>query len=303
MVRDSRAEVFAFFLKKSSASFLIASLARAAHDPDMSLSTDIADFQRRDMEFDGKRKPVLVTGASGPAIIVIHEIFGFTPPLARFCRWLRDAGFRVYAPILVGTPDATNPDRPRDALAKMPGLCVSREFVLFATNRSSPITDWLKGLARQAHAECGGAGVGAIGMCLTGSFALSMAVDKSVLAPVLSQPSMPPMAKAGLDISPADLAVVKARTLAEGLCVRAYRFDGDPMSTEARFATLRRELGDAFLGTVLPDSAGNPNGLRAHGRPPHSVFTGDLIDAPDEPTRRAVDEVIGFFRERLGVGG
>jgi len=266
----------------------------------MALSTEIPDFHRRDMSFGGKTKPVLVTGERGPAVIVIHEVFGFTPALARFCRWVRDAGFRVYAPILVGTPDAQNPSRPRDALRKMPGLCVSREFVMFATNRSSPITDWLKALARQAHTECGGAGVGAIGMCLTGGFALSMAVDKSVLAPVMSQPSMPPMAKAALDISPADLAMVKARTLDEGLCVRGYRFDGDPMSTSARFETLQRELGDAFLGVVLPDSAGNPEGLRAHGHRPHSVFTGDLVDAPGEPTRQAVDEVIGFFKQRLG---
>jgi dienelactone hydrolase len=229
----------------------------------------------------------------------MHEIFGFTPPLARFCRWLRDAGFRVYAPILIGTPDATNPDRPSAALLKMPALCISREFVMFARNRSSPITDWLKGLARQAHEECGGAGVGAIGMCLTGGFALSMAVDKSVLAPVLSQPSMPPLAKAALDISAADLAIVKARTLAEGLCVRGYRFAGDPMSTDARFETLQREFGDSFLGVVLPDSAGNPDGLRAHGHAPHSVFTGDLIDAPGEATREAVDQVIGFFQEKL----
>jgi dienelactone hydrolase len=267
----------------------------------MVLCTEIADFRRRDMQFGDKTKPVLVTGQTGPAIIVLPEIFGLTPKLARFCRWVRDAGFRVYTPILVGTPDALNPDRPRDALAKMPALCVSREFVMFAVNRSSPVTDWLRALARTAHAECGGPGVGVIGMCLTGGFALSMAVDKSVLAPVMSQPSMPPMAKAGLDISRAELDAVRERTLAEGLCVRAYRFEGDPMSTAARFATLRRELGDAFLGTVLPDSAGNPEGLRAHGHKPHSVFTGDLIDAPDEPTRRAVDEVIAFFQERLGV--
>jgi len=268
----------------------------------MSLNADIADFARRDMAFGGRSKPVLVTGQTGPAIVVLPEIFGLTPKLARFCRWVRDAGFRVYTPILVGAPDASNPDRPRDALAKMPALCVSREFTLFATNRSSPVTDWLKALSRAAHAECGGPGVGVIGMCLTGGFALSMAVDKSVLAPVMSQPSMPPMSKAGLDISRAELDAVKARTLAEGLCVRGYRFEGDPMSTDARFATLRRELGAAFLGTVLPDSAGNPDGLRAHGRPPHSVFTGDLVDNPNSPTRRAVDEVIAFFSEKLRPG-
>ena len=50
----------------------------------MEASSDIADFSRRDITLLGKTKPVLLTGATGPAVIVIHE---FTPTLARFCRW------------------------------------------------------------------------------------------------------------------------------------------------------------------------------------------------------------------------
>lgn len=263
----------------------------------MSLGTDISDFSRREISHRGKTKPVLVTGDAGPAVIVIHEVFGFTPPLARFCRWVRDAGFRVYAPILLGTSDANNVEQM--SLTRMVGLCVSREFTILAANRSSPITNWLRGLAHVAHAECGGRGVGAIGMCLTGGFALCMAVDPLVLAPVMSQPGLPARSPGALDISPAELDQVKARTVTEGLCVRGYRFESDALSPPERFATLRRELGDAFLGVTLPDAAGNPAGMRAKGKPPHSVFTADLIDAPGEPTRRAVDEVIEFFRERL----
>ena len=70
----------------------------------MELTSDIADFTRRDLCLLDRTKPVLMTGSSGPAIIVIHEIYGFTPTLARFCRWLRNAGFCVYAPILFGKP-------------------------------------------------------------------------------------------------------------------------------------------------------------------------------------------------------
>jgi dienelactone hydrolase len=263
----------------------------------MTLSTDIADFRRRDMTFAGKTRTVLTTGAIGPAIVVMHEIFGFTPPLARFCRWLRHGGFRVYAPILLGTPDATNPETV--TLGRTIGLCISHEFTMLAANKSSPITNWLKALARQAHTECGGPGVGAIGMCLTGGFALAMAVDPVIMAPVLSQPGLPALNHAALDLSPAELAQVKARTAGEGLCVRGYRFEGDPLSRAERFATLRREFGDAFIGVELPDACGNPAGMKARGKPPHSVFTGDLIDAAGEPTRHAVDEVIAFFRERL----
>lgn len=265
----------------------------------VALSTDITDFRRRDMTFAGKTRTVLVTGAVGPAIVVMHEIYGFTPTLARFCRWLRDAGFRVYAPILLGTPDAANPEIV--TLGRTIGLCISHEFTMLAANKSSPITDWLKALARQAHAECGGPGVGAIGMCLTGGFALSMAVDPVILAPVLSQPGLPALNHAALDISPSGLAQVKARVASEGLCVRGYRFEGDTLSRAERFATLRREFGNAFVGVELPDACGNPAGMRARGKPPHSVFTGDLIDAAGEPTRQAVEEVIAFFKERLGV--
>jgi hypothetical protein len=263
----------------------------------MTLNTDIADFRLRDMTFAGKTRAVLVTGDAGPAIVVMHEIFGFTPTLARFCRWVRDAGFRVYAPILLGTPDAANPETV--TLGRTIGLCISREFTMLAANKSSPITDWLKALARQAHTECGGPGVGAIGMCLTGGFALAMAVDPVMLAPVLSQPSLPALNHAALDISPTELAQVKARAETDGLCLRGYRFEGDTLSRGVRFETLRREFGDAFVGRELPDACANPAGMKSRGRPPHSVFTVDLVDAAGEPTRQAVDEVVAYFQERL----
>jgi dienelactone hydrolase len=261
------------------------------------LSRDMSDFTRRDFTFNGKTKPVLTIGVTGPAVIVIHEVFGFTPPLARFCRWIADAGMRVYAPILLGKPDTSN--RERTGLGTILGLCVSREFTLFRANRASPVVDWLKPLARQAQEECGGPGVGVIGMCLTGGFALAMAVDPVVVAPALSQPSMPPFDHKALDISPADLSCVKDRAR-DGLELRAYRFEGDTLSRAERFETLRTEFGTAFHGTVLPDSAANPDGPMARaGKPPHSVMTGDLIDAPGEATKQAAEDVIAFFKTRL----
>ena len=262
----------------------------------MALSSDIADFTRCDRSLLGKTKPVLQTGTTGPAVIVIHEIYGFTPTLARFCRWVRDAGFRVYAPILFGAPDAGNAEKP--SLTRILSLCISREFAILRANRSSPVTDWLRALARLAHDECGGPGVGAIGMCVTGGFALSMALDPVVLAPVLAQPGVPALNPAALDITAADLELVRERAR-QGLELRGYRFEGDTLCRAVRFATLRSAFGDAFAGSELPDRAGNPAGMKAQGKPPHSVFTGDLIDAPGQPTRAAVDEVIAFFRRAL----
>ena len=264
------------------------------------LSADVSDFKRRDVTHGDLTRPVLVSGDRGPAVIVIHEIYGFTAPTARFCRWVRDAGMRVYAPILFGAADASNPENAGPG--RILGLCVSREFNMFAAGRSSRVVDWLRPLARDAHSECGGAGVGVIGMCLTGGFALAMAVEPAVLAPVMSQPGLPARTKDGLDVSPADLARIRDRTEREGLQVRGYRFDGDPLCPPERFARLERELGPGFRGESLPQSAGNPAGLKAQGRPAHSVFTTDLVDAAGEPTRRAADAVIAFFRERLNAG-
>jgi dienelactone hydrolase len=226
-------------------------------------------------------------------------VFGFTPTLARFCRWIAAAGFRVYAPVLFGAPDASNAEK--IDVGRIISLCISREFNMLASNRSSAVTTWLRQLAALAHSECGGPGVGAIGLCLTGGFALSMAVDPVLLAPVLGEPSLPVLNHRALDIAPADLACVKARTRENGLTIRGYRFQGDTLSRPERFETLRTELGAAFVGTELPDACGNPAGMRSQGKKPHSVFTVDLVDAPGEPTRNAVDEVIAFFREKLGV--
>jgi hypothetical protein len=68
-------------------------------------------------------------------------------------------------------------------------ICIHREFNVWYTGKSSPIVEWLRALARKAHADCGGRGVGAIGMCFTGGFALAMMTESTVVAPVLSQPS------------------------------------------------------------------------------------------------------------------
>ena len=265
----------------------------------------LEDFTRTSFRHDGTDHPVLRSG-TGPAVVVIAEFPGITPQVAGFARRVRDMGCTVVLPVLFGVPG-------RDALAgssrrvaaggvrTAAQVCISREFSLFALGRTSPVIPWLRALARAEHARCGGPGVGAVGMCLTGGFALAMATDESVLAPVLSQPSLPlPLGRRRretTDISEADLAVVEQRCAA-GLQVLGVRFEGDRLSPGTRFATLRRWLGDAFVAIELPDAAANPDGFGA----PHSVLTTHLVDREGEPTREALDEVLGLFRERLLVG-
>ena len=253
----------------------------------------LEDFDRRGLTFLGKTRRVYVAG-TGPAVIVMTEMPGISPHVARFARWVRDAGFTVYMPHLFGR-DGAVPTKGR-ALATMARGCISREFRAFQANDSGPVTVWLRALAAHAHGEAGGKGVGAIGMCFTGNFALSMMLEKSVLAPVLSQPSLPIGNPAGMHIAPDELVAVKARMDAEDLTVLAYRFDGDSFCRAARFDAYSAALGDRFVGTVIPDSAANPDSMM---KMPHSVVTHHLIDEEGQPTREALDAILAFFRMRL----
>ncbi len=253
-------------------------------------------FEETTFEHAGVSRGVYCRG-SGPGVVVIHEIPGITPEVAGFARRVADEGFRVYAPSLFGTPN--KPYSAGYIAGQMLRACISREFHVLARGESSPITDWLRALCRRAFAECGGPGVGAIGMCLTGNFALSLMVDESVMAPVLSQPSLPfPLSgahKRALHLSEADLAVVKRRA-SQGCGVLGLRFTRDPMCPPERFDRLRRELGDGFEAVEIDSGPGNAHGIP---RTAHSVVTKDLVDEAGHPTQEALHRVLALFHERL----
>lgn len=271
------------------------------------MSDLLADFARADFTHEAVTHHYYRLG-SGPAVIVLAEVPGITPKVIEFARRVAATGLTVYVPSLFGTdgaapmPDGVG-DLPRTGAtwAKSLGrICVSREFTVLATGRSSPVVGWLRGLAAQAHTECGGPGVGAVGMCVTGGFALAMAVDDRLLAPVLSQPSLPlrltPGRKRSIDISDDDLAVVQARC-ARGLKVFGTRFEGDCLVPDERFAFLKNKLGAAFIDASLPADAANP----AARTPPHSVLTEHLDDRPGQRTRQTLDDVLDFLATRLEV--
>lgn len=264
------------------------------------------DFERTTFTHDGKERDVFRRG-SGPAVIVMAEMPGITSAVLRFADDVASLGLTAVVPHLFGTPGKSLGGSKRTAvpylLSSVVPACVSREFTVWATNRTSPVVDWLRALARTEHERCGGPGVGAVGMCFTGGFALAMSVDDAMIAPVLSQPSLPFTMTKGqrrsIDCSPDDLAVVKERCAASGLQVMGLRFEGDRNVPPERFAFLREELGDAFIAVELADADANPDALL----PPHSVLTEHLVDEPGTPTRQAYDDVLSFFAGRLGVAG
>ncbi|MEM1246179.1 MAG: dienelactone hydrolase family protein [Acidobacteriota bacterium] len=265
---------------------------RSLSAEDLQRHDDLADFAPEEHTYLGRTKTVFRAG-TGPAVIVMTEMPGITYFVARFARRVRDAGFTVFLPQMFGTPG--RPMSTPYMLGSLSRACISREFRAFSSNRSSPITAWLRALAAAVHPDCGGEGVGAIGMCFTGNFALSLMLEPAVKAPVLSQPSLPLGRAGGMHIAPDELAEVKERLEREDLVVLGYRFQNDKLCRAERFAAYREALGDRFRGRELPDEAG------ATGAPidPHSVVTVHLVDEEGEPTREAVDEILDFFRERL----
>jgi dienelactone hydrolase len=257
----------------------------------------LEQYDETRFEYDGLTRRLFVRG-EGPGIVVMHEVPGIYDAVVEFADRLVAEGYRVYMPELVG--EAGRPFSNGYAMQSIARACIAREFHVLASRSSSPITKWLRALARKAHADCGGRGVGCIGMCLTGNFGLAMMVDEAVMAPVLSQPSLPfPFGrdrKAALHVSHADLSIIKER-VASGACkVLGLRFSGDPMCPPERFETLRNELGEGFEGIEIDSSKGNSHGNAATA---HSVVTKDLVDEEGHPTRAALDRVISFFAESL----
>lgn len=221
---------------------------------------------------------------SGPGVVVVHEIPGITPKVTQFANEVVDAGFTVVMPSLVGTPGK---DISGGYLAgSMLKVCISKEFTHWALNQTSPVIGFLRALARSLHLEVGGPGVGAVGMCFSGGFALGMMLDDVIVAPVLSQPSMPfPVGAArgaDLNLSPDDRAVIAQRA-ADGCQVLGLRFTGDK-AVGTRFDSLRELLGDAFIAIELPSTSPRD----------HSVLTEQRDEA-------SVRRVIEFFQEKLLV--
>jgi dienelactone hydrolase len=243
--------------------------------------TALKGWTRSTFEAAGLEREVWTKG-SGPAVIVVHEVPGITPKVQHFAEEVVGCGFTVAMPSLVGTPgqEMSNGYAVRSLLK----VCVAREFVSLATNRTSPVIAWLRALARDMHGRAGGKGVGAVGMCFSGGFALGMMVDDIMVAPVLSQPSLPfPVGRkraADLNLSPDDAAVIAQRA-AEGCEVLGLRFTGDKLVGD-RFASLRTLLGDAFIAVELPSSKPSD----------HSVLT-------EQRDEESVQRVLQFFRDKL----
>jgi len=259
---------------------------------------DLTGWMREPFSAAGFTYDVYRKGA-GPGVVLIPEMPGIHPGVLALGNHLVDNGFTVVIPSLYGTPGA--PALRAGALGVIARGCVAKEFAAFATNKDRPISHYLRALARDLNAKTPGRGVGVIGQCFSGGFALAAAVDDSVLAPVMSQPSLPmpltPRQRADSGVTDAELKIIEKRAADEGLCALGLRFSGDPLVPAERFRTLKDRLGNAFEVIELDSAKGNPVGF---GRMAHSVLTLEVRETPGNPAYAARKRVVEFLKERLG---
>jgi dienelactone hydrolase len=243
-----------------------------------SVRMDLLDSWAKDeFSHDGVTHPTYRKG-TGPGVVIIHEIPGLTPATMRFAEEVVARGFTVVLPHLFGIPGAAGVRAMATAGAQ---VCVSREFLRMAKGTTTPVATWLRALAKELHAELGGPGVGALGMCFTGGYALAMLADAPVAAPVVAQPSAPfavtPGRSRDLGLSPVDLDKVRAKVNA-GCQVLGLRYAND-LAVGKRFETLRDELGENFIAVEFP-------GWK------HATLT-------EHRQQEGVDRVLDFFTEKL----
>ncbi|MBO3749215.1 dienelactone hydrolase family protein [Streptosporangiaceae bacterium NEAU-GS5] len=259
--------------------------------------SDLAGWRSHPFSAGGVTHDCYEKGA-GPGVVLIPEVPGITPEVLGLADHLVGQGFTVVIPSLFGV--AGRPATMGYTLNVLSRICVAAEFRAFAVNARRPVADYLRALARDLAARTPGPGVGVIGMCFTGGFALAAAVDDTVLAPVLSQPSVPfPVSatrRADPGMSAEEFDRVAARASENGLCVLGLRFSGDRAAPRERFATLRARLGEAFEVIELDSAPGNSGGF---GRGAHSVLTVEVREKPGHPALAARDRVVTFLAERL----
>ena len=269
------------------------------------MDDDLSDFERSVFTHGGKSAACSGRG-TGPAVIVMSEMPGITPKVAEFARRVADIGCTAVLPHLFGVA-GQGPARRRSAadcsrygLSTFVPLCVSREFTTWAAGPHVAGHRLAAGARRRRARALRRPGVGAVGMCFTGGFALAMAADPTraragAVAAVAARSPSPAKQRRSIDCSPADLAVVKGRCAGRGPPGARPALQGRPASCPPSASVPPR----AARRGVRRASSSTTRRQPRRPMKPHSVLTEHLVDEPGEPTRAALDQVLDLFRTRL----
>jgi dienelactone hydrolase len=265
-----------------------------------------AGYVREDFDAVGIRHPVYRAG-DGPAVILLHELPSISWRTVKLAEHIRKQGFRVVMPALIGgvCDEPNTPIRKAKlglAFVKSTArLCISWQFVALLQRRTSPITGWLLALAREEARTSKRPKVGVIGMCLSGGFALGMAIDPIVGVAVSSQPALPFAMKAfgkipgqvtDPGVSPADYDRLIARREDPDFCVRAFRYTTDEIAPLERVERLARDLAPGLIFEPITAK-----------KKAHSVLTDATDKGPDQEAQKrveaALERVMTLLGERL----
>lgn len=248
----------------------------------------------------GGRVPPVFTAGGGPPVVILHEINGASPALFAFAHRIAISGFSAFVPVLFGTPNA-HPSQ-LDKIVQTVRVCLGKEFSCLNAHRSSPIVDWVRQLGACIYQEACAqnpnvCGIGVVGLCLTGNFALAMAADEHLLAPVVSEPALPfpvpwsPENRSALGLCETEETALRGR-LQRGMEIAAFRFEDDPIVPLQRMNRLQevaaecgsRVVGNANVPPTCPDA--------------HSVFTSHF-NPKDQDSRDAFEALIDFLKSKL----
>jgi dienelactone hydrolase len=213
-------------------------------------------------------------GAQRPSVMLMHEFPGIKKNLEKLANVLAEE-FRVVVPSIFGR------DGSPSSLDSIRQICVGREVHILARDGVSRSVGWLREFANDRVAGSSSRPFGVIGLCLTGNFALALAVDRRVAAAVVGEPAIP-LRPSGLGLSRGDRDLVKKNV---DLRVQGYRFRRDCMSPAAKLTAAKELLDDRMRIYTLssPSETG------------HSTLTGD------DASPAAIANVRAFLRERLGA--
>jgi dienelactone hydrolase len=241
-------------------------------------------------------------GSSGaPPVLLLQELPGLAPGLLDLARRLADAGFQVFLPWLFG------PVGRRAPLANLARLCISREFGYLRSGRTAPLTLWLRALVSHISARNDGSAVAAIGMCVTGGFAIPLLLHPKVKAAVAAQPAIPlslsyiaagvggRRARSALAVDATDMAAARER-LGRGARLLAVRCVADRFCPPERLQRLREE----FPAGLTVKEYAEPDTMNSAGERPHALYTKEYRLAPEEDplhyARVAFEDLLVFLR-------
>lgn len=265
-------------------------------------TTGAGAFERFTVETDTVSHDVYVTGSGGPGVLLLHEIAGLTTNTLELASEIAATGLTVAVPHLFGRMEGEGAMAMATGFGGMLGRCIAREMTMFVANQPRRGTEWLLAAAEWLAGRTDSPrGVGVIGMCATGSFAMGAVFDPNVGAVVASQAATPMVRGCSWGVPGGDQRLGDVETP-----VMALRFRRDGRAAACRVERLAGLFGESPVATRDgPDDPTVPTeqrgieivtGDRLHvvwaDGEGHSVLNFHRVD-------RAVDQVIAFLHANL----